>query len=312
MTIMMLLAAAARTLSTPELLELILSQLSAYDLLLAQRVCKTWHTLISSSPTLQTALFFHVPKCATSSKQHTLNPFINSAIPFLLTRDGNLSGDEIDKLDPEVLQITDAPKRFRFSAWSRYEEAWKRKEASWRDMYVALPPVTRVVFMRDSCGPAGEHVSEAVVEFGPREIDRGRERGWLKHGDHMVELENECGLKMGILYDYYWYQSASSTKLYWSMSFCWGYIDEWEAIRTEVEAQRGWVMGFKREGANLMAKRGDRKKLSGLTLVIETGWGYDGCCGEDGGGEIWERFRSDGYADVQFGPLREASSGMWD
>ncbi|KAK3623231.1 hypothetical protein LTR56_021711 [Elasticomyces elasticus] len=50
--------AGLKVLSLPELLEPILLDLSTRDLLFAQKVCKTWHEVITSTPSLQKALFF--------------------------------------------------------------------------------------------------------------------------------------------------------------------------------------------------------------------------------------------------------------
>ncbi|KAK5675179.1 hypothetical protein LTS10_012253 [Elasticomyces elasticus] len=50
--------AALKVFSLPELLEPILLDLSTRDLLFAQQVCKTWHEVIASTPSLQRALFF--------------------------------------------------------------------------------------------------------------------------------------------------------------------------------------------------------------------------------------------------------------
>jgi hypothetical protein len=51
------LTAAQRVLETPELLEMILSELHPCQLLLSQRVNNLWHDLITNSPQLQQLLF---------------------------------------------------------------------------------------------------------------------------------------------------------------------------------------------------------------------------------------------------------------
>ncbi|KAF2685140.1 hypothetical protein K458DRAFT_403376 [Lentithecium fluviatile CBS 122367] len=129
-----------RTLTTPELLELILFHLPPRPLLLAQRVRKTWHTLISTSPTLQTALYFRAPASPSPSQQYTLNPLITSAFPFLLTPHRILSEAESQDYDIRFGHLERAPdpspvlrdpiKAFLYSDWVGNERAWKRKEAS--------------------------------------------------------------------------------------------------------------------------------------------------------------------------------------
>lgn len=51
------LTAAQRVLETPELLEMVLSELPPTQLLISQRVNTLWHDLISNSPQLQQLLF---------------------------------------------------------------------------------------------------------------------------------------------------------------------------------------------------------------------------------------------------------------
>ncbi|KAF2232139.1 hypothetical protein EV356DRAFT_517626 [Viridothelium virens] len=69
-----------RVLEVPELLESILSHLSPRDLLLSQRVSRTWASLIASSPPLQRRLFF-LPdwsNCVPSSSFPTPPPTITT------------------------------------------------------------------------------------------------------------------------------------------------------------------------------------------------------------------------------------------
>jgi hypothetical protein len=311
--------AAARTLNTPELLELILSHLPERDLLLAQRVSRIWHSSVSTSPILQTTLHFR-PDSIVLSEGCTLNPFITSAFPFLLTPQRHLSAEEIDHLDrkfseieplPSLGSMTNTPSPLQYSAWIRNEKAWKRKEASWRKMYTSRPPATRTVFMNQYVGMDGELVTHATVEFGARASQNVEKRGWLKHGDHTMDVVQEDGLKMGVLYDYL-YGCCLNDDPNLVMQFVRGYVDEWKAIAEAVRAQQLW-------GANFRESLGDgevigKGTMNELTLVVAIFWDDHGCC-TDEWPEPWkdpERFRSDGYGAVEVGPLQKAESGMWD
>ncbi|KAK4959354.1 hypothetical protein LTR10_004158 [Elasticomyces elasticus] len=66
---------ALKVLSLPELLEPILFDLSTRDLLFAQKVCKTWHEVIASTPSLQKALFFVRSSEAEFCKTTTIPAF---------------------------------------------------------------------------------------------------------------------------------------------------------------------------------------------------------------------------------------------
>lgn len=51
-------AATAVSRLSPELFEMVLIELPTRDLLLAQRVCRSWKAVINTCPNLQRALFF--------------------------------------------------------------------------------------------------------------------------------------------------------------------------------------------------------------------------------------------------------------
>ncbi|KAK5710221.1 hypothetical protein LTR17_019056 [Elasticomyces elasticus] len=99
----------------PELVEIILLQLPMKDLLLSQRVCKTWKAVVESSPGIQNALFFTAgnqqttvaadrPKtnayigypcicytCTKTQTSKTLNPLLFTSI----RDDGRVTGLEL-------------------------------------------------------------------------------------------------------------------------------------------------------------------------------------------------------------------------
>jgi hypothetical protein len=183
-------SAISQTFSTAELIELIITYLPPRDILTnAQRVCKAWHTIISTSPTLQTALYFRAAPLSPSSfttphpliiENFTLNPFITSAFHFLLTPNKEYTKEEdvawnrkLARMDPtykENDQYWKTPYRklFTYSEWATKDraDAWRRKEASWRRMLVSSPPVKRLVLREQSCSGMVEVTREGVVRFG--------------------------------------------------------------------------------------------------------------------------------------------------
>jgi hypothetical protein len=70
-------------LSTPEILNLLLAELSMRCLLTtAQRVCRRWRDAIVASPTLQQKLFFRpVPELTQRQPERQLNPILQKAFP---------------------------------------------------------------------------------------------------------------------------------------------------------------------------------------------------------------------------------------
>ncbi|KAJ6506831.1 hypothetical protein C8R45DRAFT_512263 [Mycena sanguinolenta] len=113
-------------LATPELLELILSQLPMRDLLVtAIRISKTWHAT-TLTPSLQRALFF-LPSSSSSDSEHIQNPLLAEAFPrFFAARLMPCCARTL--IDQEM-------------PWGKASDAFKRAEASWRRMLLTQPPV---------------------------------------------------------------------------------------------------------------------------------------------------------------------------
>ncbi|KAJ6538514.1 hypothetical protein DFH09DRAFT_1283342 [Mycena vulgaris] len=115
--------------STPELLELVLSNLPMRDLLVtAPLVSKTWQT-ITLSPTLQRALFFQ----PDPSAEPVQNPLLVEMFPPFFT----LEGDSHWSWPGEASSIMSMP-------WFKAPDAFKWKEASWRRMLVMQPPAQKM------------------------------------------------------------------------------------------------------------------------------------------------------------------------
>ncbi|KAM0797328.1 hypothetical protein BDR22DRAFT_975454 [Usnea florida] len=111
---------STRTFGIPELLEIILEYGIPRDVLLWQRVNKTWQTAIKSSPRIQEKLFFRNEPCKDKTEQtHAIwNPFTES---FLVD---NMSSECCRWIVPHS-----------FDGKSSYPTA------SWKQMYITSPAV---------------------------------------------------------------------------------------------------------------------------------------------------------------------------
>ncbi|PYH43016.1 uncharacterized protein BP01DRAFT_122553 [Aspergillus saccharolyticus JOP 1030-1] len=146
---------AQHVLNTPELLELILTQLDLRTLLTsAQRTCRTWHTLIRTSLPLQEALFFHPIKSGHNAPSHdstttpTINPLLQWAFPqFLSQPPSDYYPSSLNPFD----DLTSLAHRAK-------HPAYLRPEASWRRMLVQQPPARSVGVLTASHGPFGSEL----------------------------------------------------------------------------------------------------------------------------------------------------------
>lgn len=125
----------------PELLETILLHLDPRTLLTAQSTCKTWTTLITTSPRIQQALFF-IP---SSHPEKELNPLLVHSFPSLFPSPS----------PREENYVQDA--RFTFTSLDMFGspakmKAYMRAEASWRRMLVQQPPVFEIGLVKIRSG----------------------------------------------------------------------------------------------------------------------------------------------------------------
>ncbi|OJJ95963.1 hypothetical protein ASPACDRAFT_47320 [Aspergillus aculeatus ATCC 16872] len=152
------------TLNTPELLELILSQLDPRTLLtVAQLTCRTWRTLIQTSHPLQEALFFRPARASPTTaapESKKFNPLLAWAFPgFFPQRPGcsSSSGEA-----PSARHGAFHWHTLDFVARPDKRPAYFRKEASWRRMLVQQqqqhPPLQSVGLMTACSGMSGEEV----------------------------------------------------------------------------------------------------------------------------------------------------------
>ena len=179
--------------AVPELLENILLFVDQRLLLTScLRVDKTWHSLITTSPSLQRHLFFRPMTSSQpvdSCKTPTWNPLLTWGFPNWFG--GSQYPQRLDvktgvRRNPrDSFSFFDAAVAETFYAlpWARNWKAWSREEASWRHMQITQQPIRAL------------HVRTALDTYGERTDYTGT----------ATFLETEVGgggLCMGELYDY--------------------------------------------------------------------------------------------------------------
>ncbi|KAK5124439.1 hypothetical protein LTR85_001656 [Meristemomyces frigidus] len=186
-----LVPASSQLFDTAELLEAILLHLPTKRLLLSQRVCRTWHDMITSSIHLRRALFLEPASCGAISYldwrlddkdlygpngaqlelgEHLRGPKRDRP-PRMYKAHWGRTRDDAGKY--RVFKNPLLAKCFAFiSGESAYwqekfqdlPEAMQRGEASWRSMFFTQPPVDCLAIEWDSglADPAGEWTVTAV------------------------------------------------------------------------------------------------------------------------------------------------------
>ncbi|KAJ7301748.1 hypothetical protein DFH08DRAFT_667471, partial [Mycena albidolilacea] len=134
--------------STPELLELILSCLPMRDLLVtAPLVSKTWQAL-TLTPALQRTLFFR-PDLSSEPAQ---NPLLLMLFPpfFAAEKPRRWSWPDAEAI--QSMPCAKAP------------EVFKRREASWRRMLVIQPPAPKMIVTEHCHARHGDFERSAVLD----------------------------------------------------------------------------------------------------------------------------------------------------
>ena len=123
-----------RVLYNSELLECIMIHLPERDVLVnAQQVCRLWHSLIATSPTLQQILGFQPSQSTKTSQEGIVNPILASCFfPWFRSFEIDAPRNAIERLDFRNLDWNCSPRK---------REAYRRKDASWRRMLAVQPPV---------------------------------------------------------------------------------------------------------------------------------------------------------------------------
>ena len=114
------ISASSKVLGIPELLENVLSQLLARDLLLCECINKTWHAVIKNSNTLQEKLFY---KCDLVTLTNDMDESDLEINPFFL-----------------LVQRRWA-RRLRKDRGAKSFDDFDYPEAPWKKMYLSQPAV---------------------------------------------------------------------------------------------------------------------------------------------------------------------------
>lgn len=312
-----------------ELLEQILINLPLRDLLLCQRVCKKWEALVSTSPTLQTRLYFRAPAGPKSSETHpssyTFNPLLEAAFPFLFKPDHISASQRSDDWDvrfgdldlPPTLES--CPKEFFYSSFNRNPEAFRRPQASWRQMLITNPPVNTIVFRNDSAGMMGRSVQECVITVGPQYSSSAPELGERKNTyiklasndvsgskEEFLDLKAMDGLRMAFFYDYIFEATCTGDFASdYKVSFAFGSYPS----SSEVAAYAARNSDISLASLIRYAKSDEIESTGSLTMLIEL-VSSTSCTDEPE--ECYPRFRNDAYRDVTVGPFTTILHHFWD
>ena len=122
------ISASSSVLGIPELLENVLAQLPARDLLMFQCINKTWHAVIKNSNTLQEKLFY---KCDLVTMRDDMDESDFEINPFFLLLQRRWAFRARTKEGPNSFKSLDYP------------------EASWKKMYLTRPAVWKIRILRD-------------------------------------------------------------------------------------------------------------------------------------------------------------------
>lgn len=211
-------------LATEELLELIFLNLDIRPIITSvQKVCKKWHRTITASVALQRHLYFLPAPLPSSTEKirRDLNPLLSELFqpwfqhakdPATLFDQSLLdswrAGMSTDDLNSFVRSLLETDKfdnaRRRFSGTALYacgedaDSPWRRAVATWRNMLVAQPPVTKVgVFQHPnedlvrSCGLRWEVIGDAA-QTSPDTTSKGSATTMMSpFGPRMGELYHE-------------------------------------------------------------------------------------------------------------------------
>ncbi|KAK3385161.1 hypothetical protein B0H63DRAFT_559838 [Podospora didyma] len=136
-------AAQTKALRTPEILEMILLHVDLQSLLVsAQRVCRDWLDLTSSSPALQRAMFFQPEPATTSTAKarRRKNPLLERLFPTFFSPMPHVQVPTIESMFAHIPGSShNTSDSFEYSASTTHRDALTRRGASWRRMLIAQP-----------------------------------------------------------------------------------------------------------------------------------------------------------------------------
>ena len=135
------ISARSSVLEIPELLENVLTQLPARDLLMCECINKTWHAVIKNSNTLQEKLFYKCDLVTLSDDMDESDLEIN---PFFLLLQRRWAFRALTEERATSFNSLDYP------------------EASWKQMYLSRPAVWKIEILKDFHNPS---YSDSLVQI---------------------------------------------------------------------------------------------------------------------------------------------------
>ncbi|GLA42698.1 hypothetical protein AnigIFM63309_011246 [Aspergillus niger] len=219
-----------RGLLIPEVLERILIHLDIRTLLLSQRVCTAWATIIQESPSLQQALFFAPTQCP--EEDIIYNPLLIERFPpfFPNTIHNDLAkprdcypphflpmqyvGDDCAWSHPVKDDLTRAQVFYSELPLQKYplrRKAYLHPEASWRRMLTQQPPAPNIPVLRvwsyaryktfDRYRIPGTLKDVMDLERYVKQNPKDSEPSSSPEDNNTNDAENS-GVTMGLLFDY--------------------------------------------------------------------------------------------------------------
>ncbi|KAJ5992668.1 hypothetical protein N7451_008392 [Penicillium sp. IBT 35674x] len=180
--------ATRKCLDTPELLEMILTQTDVRTLLTSARVSRNWFNLISTSPSIQKALFFApIKESEWGREERFLNPLLTEAFPSLFPTKDKLYNDHFDIRELPMVKDTLTVAQFT------------RKDASWRKMLVQQPPISGIGLFAIESAMGGKSVQCSSVP-----------------PDQKMQECGYDGLRMERLFEVLLLTRFTSPEVYWS------------------------------------------------------------------------------------------------
>jgi hypothetical protein len=162
--------ACDRVLSTPELLEAILLQLTPLsNLLLAQQVSSGWRDAITSSPLLSQSLSLRAAPSSPNPSSWTVNSLLRKYFPLFFVVPKHRY--TLPTFSYDSLQAMEWPNSSAPTYQKR--DAFLRAEASWRRMLLVQPPPQQLHLIHLTNGQVCDYEKKAVMSFGKAGVTMG-------------------------------------------------------------------------------------------------------------------------------------------
>ncbi|XXH01750.1 hypothetical protein Hte_008111 [Hypoxylon texense] len=174
------MAAAGEVFEVPELLEMIIVNLPASDILSnAQIVSKAWYSVTKGCPTIQRILFQRESDNSFDNARYTKNMLLASMFSDFFNMVWSSDVDDSMKHGSTYIDLSELD----YAMDLDFRPLWLAANASWRTMHIAQPSITKVHWqVHRDCGTKGAE-------------------GWKELPAVVAEFDFPDGLRMGDYYD---------------------------------------------------------------------------------------------------------------